>query len=160
MLFTPYIRTNQAEKDENEPGVLTEEDWERLNNLIGFKEGDDKQSLIPESGDLPHILLKLHMRHNASKLIDFQECLADLSCENLDCCVKLYSEAKVFDIKLGSYRLLSPNGLLAEVGCLNPSYLHFYWHDYEKLLSSIIYQPVIAYFSVHSFYRVKVLLIH
>ncbi|XP_075505709.1 uncharacterized protein LOC142542773 isoform X1 [Primulina tabacum] len=110
----PFGWTNQPEKDENEPGVLTEEDWERLNNLIGFKEGDDKRSSIPESGDLPFILLKLHMRHNASKLIDFQECLADLSCDNLDCCVKLYSEAKVFDIKLGSYRLLSPNGLLAE----------------------------------------------
>ncbi|XP_073134921.1 uncharacterized protein [Henckelia pumila] len=110
----PFGWSNQPEKDENEPGVLTEEDWERLNNIIGFKDGDDKKSPIPDSGDLPYILLKLHMRHNASKLIDFQECLADLSCDNLDCCVKLYSEAKVFNIKLGSYRLLSPNGLLAE----------------------------------------------
>lgn len=55
------------------------------------------------------------MKHNASKLTDAKECLADLSCDNLACFVKLYSEAKVFDIRLGSYQLSSPNGLLAEV---------------------------------------------
>lgn len=56
------------------------------------------------------------MNHNASKLMgDAQECLAELSCESLDCSIRLYSEAKVFDMKLGSYRLSSPNGLLAEV---------------------------------------------
>jgi vacuolar protein sorting-associated protein 13A/C len=27
----------------------------------------------------------------------------------------MYPEAKIFDLKLGSYRLLSPYGLLAEV---------------------------------------------
>ncbi|CAA6669756.1 unnamed protein product [Spirodela intermedia] len=40
--------------------------------------------------------------------------LADLSCDNLDCAVKIYSEAKIFNVKLGSYKLSSPNGLLAE----------------------------------------------
>lgn len=115
--WLPYnCRTSEPVKDENEPGTLTEEDWERLNDIIGYKEGDDKQVSIHDKGDKPHMLLKLHMRHNASKLVDSQGCLADLSCDNLDCGIKLYSEAKVVNIKLGSYRLLSPNGLLAEVG--------------------------------------------
>ncbi|KAL0409293.1 UNVERIFIED_CONTAM: hypothetical protein Sradi_1863700 [Sesamum radiatum] len=106
--------TSQPVKDENEPGTLTEEDWERLNDIIGYKEGDDEELLIHDKGDLPYMLLKLHMKHNASKLTDSEECLADLSCDNLEGCIKLYSEAKVINIKLGSYRLLSPNGLLAE----------------------------------------------
>ncbi|KAG8382461.1 hypothetical protein BUALT_Bualt05G0079700 [Buddleja alternifolia] len=106
--------SSQPVKDENEPGSLTGEDWERLNDIIGYKEGVDEQLLTHDKGDWPHISLKLHMKHNASKLIDTQECLADLSCDNLECCITLYSEAKLFDIKLGSYRLLSPNGLLAE----------------------------------------------
>ncbi|KAL0446422.1 UNVERIFIED_CONTAM: hypothetical protein Slati_1770100 [Sesamum latifolium] len=113
--------TSQPVKDENEPGTLTEEDWERLNDIIGYKEGVDEELLIHDKGDLPYMLLKLHMKHNATKLIDSEECLADLSCDNLEGCIKLYSEAKVINIKLGSYRLLSPNGLLAEVGCIcNP----------------------------------------
>lgn len=56
------------------------------------------------------------MKHNASKLVaDDQKCLAELSCEGLDCNIKTYPEAKVFDLKLGSYKLSSPYGLLAEV---------------------------------------------
>ncbi|KAL3817950.1 hypothetical protein ACJIZ3_003855 [Penstemon smallii] len=106
--------TSKPINDENEPGFLTEEDWDRLNNIIGYKEGGDEQLLSHDQGDLPYISLNLHMKHNASKLIDVQECLADLSCDNFDCCVTLYPETKIFDIKLGSYRLLSPNGLLAE----------------------------------------------
>lgn len=110
-----YCRTSQPVKDENEPGTLTEEDWKRLNDIIGYKEGDEEQLLTHDKANLPYISLKLHMKHNASKLIDSEECLADLSCDNLESCIKLYSEAKIVDIKLGSYRLLSPNGLLAEV---------------------------------------------
>ncbi|XP_022864122.1 uncharacterized protein LOC111384115, partial [Olea europaea var. sylvestris] len=114
IITTYYLRTNQPVKDENVPGTLTEEDWERLNNIIGYKVGEDEQLLIHDKGDVLHIALEVHMKHNASKLIDSKECLADLSCDNLDCYIKLYKEAKIFDIKLGSYRLLSPNGLLAE----------------------------------------------
>lgn len=56
------------------------------------------------------------MKHNATKLMDeSQECLAALSCESLDCTVKLYPEAKTFDVRLGSYQLSSPGGLLAKV---------------------------------------------
>ncbi|CAA0838075.1 pleckstrin homology (PH) domain-containing protein [Striga hermonthica] len=105
--------TTQTSKDENEPGTLTEEDWKRLNDIIGYKEGDDEQLLTHGDMNLPYISLSLHMKHNASKLTDSQECLADLSCDNLECCIKLYPEAKIVDIKLGSYRLLSPKGLLA-----------------------------------------------
>lgn len=112
-----YPRTSRPVKDENEPGILTEEDWKRLNDIIGYKEGDEDQLLTQDNGR-PYIFLKLCMKHNASKLIDSEECLADLSCDNLESCIKLYPEAKIVDIKLGSYRLLSPNGLLAEVWCI------------------------------------------
>ncbi|XP_058190168.1 uncharacterized protein LOC131307586 isoform X5 [Rhododendron vialii] len=106
---------NQSDKDESGPGGFGEEDWEQLNKIIGFKEGDDGQFLTShDRGDVLHSAVEVHMRHNASKLTDDDECLAELSCDNLDCFVKLYPEAKVFDVKLGSYQLSSPNGLLAE----------------------------------------------
>lgn len=111
------FRSDQSvEGDENEVAQFSDEDWERLNKIIGYKEGNDEQFLpTHDKGDVLHTYLEVHMKHNASKLTDVEECLAELSCENLDCFVKFYSEAKVFDMKLGSYRLSSPNGLLAEV---------------------------------------------
>lgn len=114
MCYYQYNRNSQPVKDENEPGNLTGEDWKRLNDIIGYKEDNDEELLTIDKGR-PYIFLKLSMKHNASKLIDSEACLADLSCDNLESCMKLYPEAKVVDIKLGSYRLLSPNGLLAEV---------------------------------------------
>lgn len=72
--------------------------------------------MINQKLDVVHTFLEIHMKHNASKLLDGSlECLAELSCEGFDCSIKLYPETKVFDMKLGSYRLSSPNGLLAEV---------------------------------------------
>ena len=116
---TAHFRTSNSVTDENEPGNLSEDDWQRLNNIIGYKEGDSDQLLeIHGRADLLHTSLEIHMKHNASRLADEKECLADLSCENLDCFVNLYSEAKVFDVRLGSYQLSSPNGLLAEVRSL------------------------------------------
>lgn len=110
------MRNSQSSEDENEPGNLTVEDWEQLNNMIGYKEGDDTLSLgTHDKGDVLHTLLEVHMKHNASKLTDAEECLAELSSDNLGFLIKLYSETKIFDLKLGSYRLSSPNGLLAEV---------------------------------------------
>lgn len=151
------LRTNQSVKDENEPGTLTEDDWKRLNDIIGYKEGDDERSLFSGKGDLQLIDLDLHMRHNASKLIDGQECLADLSCDNLDCHVKLFSESKVFEIKLGSYRLVSPNGLLAEVCILCPSpfsiFLMFQSFRFCKYMTLLVW-PLSIFIC-----RVKVLLI-
>lgn len=56
------------------------------------------------------------MKHNASKLVgEAKELVAELSSEDLRCSIKLYPETKVFDMKLGSYKLSSPKGLLAEV---------------------------------------------
>lgn len=66
------------------------------------------------------------MKHNASKLTDMKECLADLSCDNLECSVKLYLEAKEFDVKLGTYQLSSPNGLLAAVRLIWNWFLLFF----------------------------------
>lgn len=73
--------------------------------------------IINEKADTLNMSLEVHMKHNASKLVDgAREYIAELSCEDLDCSIKLYPETKVFDLKLGSYQLSSPNGLLAEVG--------------------------------------------
>lgn len=105
----------QSEEDEGEHGVFSEEDLEQLNKIIGYKEGDDGQlPTVQEDKDILHTSVEVHMRHNASKLTDERECLAELSCDNFDCLIKLYPEAKIFDMKLGSYQLSSPNGLLAE----------------------------------------------
>lgn len=104
-----------SSKDGGEPQGFTEEDWERLNKIIGYKEGSDEQLLGAEDEDLMHLYLEICMKHNASKLVsEGQECLADLSCEGLACNIKTYSEAKIFELKLGSYKLSSPYGLLAE----------------------------------------------
>lgn len=112
-----FPRSNQSPEDESKPSQFGEEDWERLYKIIGYREGDDEQSLIiNEKLDTLQTFLEIHMKHNASKLLDGTlQCLAELSCEALDCSVKLYPETKVFDIKLGSYQLSSPYGLLAEV---------------------------------------------
>ncbi|URE38071.1 vacuolar protein [Musa troglodytarum] len=102
-------------KDDSEHRGFTEEDWQQLNKLIGYKEGSNDYQLAAEEKDFIHLYLEIHMKHNASKLVaDGQKCLAELSCEGLDCNIKTYPEAKVFDLKLGSYKLSSPYGLLAE----------------------------------------------
>ncbi|KAL5551261.1 hypothetical protein UlMin_001437, partial [Ulmus minor] len=123
---------NQSLKDETEPFHFSDEDWEQLNKIIGYKEGDDNQSIIiHEKADALKTSLNIYMKRNASKLIDGPDkCLAELSCEGLDCFVKLYPEAKVFDVKLGSYRLSSPNGLLAESAT-----------TYDSLLGVFCYKP-------------------
>lgn len=110
-------RGRQSQIDESEPFSFSEEDWKQLNNIIGYKESDDRVSVvINDKADALQTSLSICMKHNATKLIDeSQECLAELSCEGLDCFIKLYPETKVFNIKLGSYKLSTPNGLLAEV---------------------------------------------
>lgn len=110
-------RGSQSLKDENEPFSFTDEDWKQLNEIIGYKESDDRLLVtINDKMDALQTSLSISMKRNATKLIDeSQECLAELSCEGIDCFIKLYPEAKVFDLKLGSYKLSTPNGLLAEV---------------------------------------------
>uniref|UniRef100_A0A0D9XMK5 PH domain-containing protein n=1 Tax=Leersia perrieri TaxID=77586 RepID=A0A0D9XMK5_9ORYZ len=103
-----------SSKDEGDSKSFNDEDWERLNRIIGYKENND---YIPVQQDmkLMQFYFEIRMKHNASKLIiDSSEYLADLSCENFCCNLKMYPEAKIFDLKLGSYKLLSPYGLLAE----------------------------------------------
>ncbi|KAJ4846821.1 hypothetical protein Tsubulata_004613 [Turnera subulata] len=111
-----FGRNNQSFKNENEQFHFSDEDWEQLNKLIGYKEGEDGQSvIINEKPDTLHTSLEVHMKRNATKLADAtQDCLAELSCNGLDCFIKLYPETKVFNLKLGSYQLSSPNGLLAQ----------------------------------------------
>lgn len=117
--WTESARTGSNKEAEEESGRImnfTEEDWERLNKFIGYKESDEEVLITQENGGLLHLYLEVHMKHNASKLLkrDYTY-LADLSCDSLDCAVKIYSEAKIFNLKLGSYKLSSPKGLLAEV---------------------------------------------
>ncbi|CAN4127752.1 unnamed protein product [Withania somnifera] len=127
----PFGWSSQSVEDESEQAEFTEEDWERLNNIIGYKEGEEEPLLAThDRRDVPHTTLEVHMKHNASKLSDTDNCLADLSCDNLECYIKLYSEAKGFDVKLGSYQLWSPNGLLAESATVN-----------ESLVAAFCYKP-------------------
>ncbi|PWA96948.1 pleckstrin (PH) domain superfamily protein [Artemisia annua] len=119
-------------EDDNQPRHFTDEDWKQLNEIIGYKEGDDSEQLLlnDDRGDVVHTLLEVHMKHNASRLTEAHEFVAELSCENLDCLMKFYKDAKVFDMKLGSYRLSSPDGLLAESAT-----------SYDSLVGVFRYKP-------------------
>lgn len=99
---------------EDEPGPLSEEDWNQLNEIIGYKKGADEQLFSQDEG-LLHTYITINMKRNASRLTERHLSLAELSCDNLECTVKLYPETKIFDLRLGSYRLSSPKGTLAEV---------------------------------------------
>ncbi|XP_042394059.1 uncharacterized protein LOC121984930 isoform X2 [Zingiber officinale] len=104
-----------SSKDDSDHRGFTEEDWEQLNKIIGYKEGSDDYLLASEEKDIMQFYMEIHMKHNASRLVsEGQNFLADLSCEGLACKIKTYPEAKVFDLTLGSYKLSSPYGLLAE----------------------------------------------
>nr|CAB3500118.1 unnamed protein product [Digitaria exilis] len=112
-----------SSKDEEDSKSFTDEDWERLNRIIGYKENNE---YIPDQQDmkLMQFDFEIRMKHNASKLtIDDSEFLADLSCQDFCCNLKMYPEAKIFDLKLGSYRLLSPYGLLAESANVGDSFV-------------------------------------
>lgn len=111
-------RRSQSLKDENEPFRFTDEDWKQLNEIIGYKESDERLLVtVDEKRDALQTSLSISMKRNATKLTDeSQKCLAELSCEGIDCSIKLYPETKVFDLNLGSYKLSTPNGLLAKVG--------------------------------------------
>ncbi|CAI0538916.1 unnamed protein product [Linum tenue] len=106
----------QSSKDEDDQFHFTDEDWEQLNKLIGFKEREDGQSPVAkENADRLDTSLEVHMNRNATKLVDrAQELLAELSCDGLSCTIDLYQETKVFNLKLGSYQLSSPDGRIAE----------------------------------------------
>ncbi|XP_050141691.1 uncharacterized protein LOC126617690 [Malus sylvestris] len=124
---------SQSEIDESEPFSFSEEDWKQLNSIIGYKESDDSLSVLSNGKvDALQTSLSICMKHNATKLIDESlECLAELSCEGLDCFIKLYPETKVFDMKLGSYKLSTPSGLLAESAS-----------TYDSLVGTFCYRPL------------------
>lgn len=100
---------------ESEAKNLSEEEWKQINQLIGYKE-DMESPFFPSQGKLNmlHTLLDVHMRHNASKLTIDGHDITELSSEGFQCSVKLYPETKIFDIKLQSYQLNAPEGLLLE----------------------------------------------
>ncbi|XP_071692229.1 uncharacterized protein [Rutidosis leptorrhynchoides] len=120
-------------EDKNQPGNFTDEDWKQLNEIIGYKEGDNSEQSLnkDDRGDVLHTLLEVRMKHNASRLAEDHEFVAELSCENLDCLMKFYKDAKIFDMKLGSYRLSSPDGLLAESAT-----------SYDSLVGVFHYKPL------------------
>ncbi|MFS8029949.1 putative vacuolar protein sorting-associated protein [Helianthus anomalus] len=124
--------SGESAEDGNQPGHFTDEDWTQLNEIIGYKEGDNNEQLPnkDDRGDVVHTLIEVHMKHNASGLAEGHELVAELSCENLDCLMKFYKDAKVFDMKLGSYRLSSPDGLLAESAT-----------SYDSLVGVFRYKP-------------------
>lgn len=136
--FMYPFRKSQVSEGEGESVQFTDEDWERLNKVIGYKEGDEQSIINNAKPDALHTFLEVQMRHSASKLYDGEkECLAELSCEGLNCSVKLFPETKIADIKLGRYRLSSPSGLLAEVFLRGIRFVlldikHYLW--YLKLL--------------------------
>ncbi|KAK9049282.1 hypothetical protein SSX86_031750 [Deinandra increscens subsp. villosa] len=124
--------SGEAAEDGNQLGHFTDDDWKQLNEIIGYKEGDNNEQLVDKDdrGDVVHTSLEVHMKHNASRLAEAHELVAELSCENLDCFMKFYKDAKVFDMKLGSYRLSSPDGLLAESAT-----------SYDSLVGVFRYKP-------------------
>lgn len=136
---------------EGESVQFTDEDWERLNKVIGYKEGDEQSIVNNAKPDALHTFLEVQMRRSASKLYDGEkECLAELSCEGLNCSIKLFPETKIADIKLGRYRLSSPSGLLAEVCSVEFILLavkHFQWYV-ELLKMSLFLQSAPASHSV------------
>ncbi|KAL8141812.1 hypothetical protein V2J09_014844 [Rumex salicifolius] len=119
--------SNQSSKDDVEALNFSNADWEQLNKIIGYKEGDEEQ-FIESKKDVLHACFDIYMRHNASKLMDGHKCLAELSCKGLSCSIRLYPEAKVFDLKLGSYYLSSPNGLLAVSATAQDSLVGTFWY--------------------------------
>ncbi|RZS13733.1 hypothetical protein BHM03_00045359 [Ensete ventricosum] len=72
--ITSFSRTGST-KDDSEHRGFSEEDWEQLNKLIGYKEGSNDYQLAAEEKDFIHLYLEIHMKHNASKLVgDDQKC--------------------------------------------------------------------------------------
>lgn len=111
-----FSRGSQSPNDSGEAKSFTEDDWRQLNQIIGYEEGKES-SVVPGQGPphMLHTILEVQMRHNASKLVDDTGCnIIELSAEELQCNSKIYPEMKVFNLKLGSYQISSPEGLLAE----------------------------------------------
>jgi len=96
---------------------FTDDDWKRVNHLIGYEEG--KSSSIVPGEDKPnmlHTLVEVQMKHNGTKLLSASgESILELTAEGLGCGIKLYPTTKVFNVGLNSYKITTPDGLLGEV---------------------------------------------
>ncbi|XP_078437793.1 pleckstrin homology (PH) domain-containing protein isoform X2 [Wolffia australiana] len=120
-----WAGSNKGGRGESD-GIMnfSDEDWERLNKVIGYKESDDNTLISKEDNSVLQLDLEFYMKHNSSKLVKSDSSyLADLSCDNLECSAKFYSETKIFNLNLGSYKLSSQNGLLAESATTSGSLL-------------------------------------
>lgn len=108
---------DRGNQSSDESRSFSEEDWKQLNEVIGYQDTNES-SILPGQDplDMLHTVLEVHMEHNATKLVDEKGGnIIELSAEDLQCNTKFYRETKIFDFKLGSYKLTSPEGLLAEV---------------------------------------------
>lgn len=110
-------RGTQATNADSEGRPFTDEDWEQVNKIIGYQEG--KPSMVVPGEDPPnmlHTVVEVRMNHNATKLLSANSTtILELSSEDLNCGIKLYPIAKSFDVKLASYKISCPEGLLGEV---------------------------------------------
>jgi hypothetical protein len=110
-------RGTQTTNADSEGRPFTDEDWEQVNKIIGYQEG--KPSMVVPGEDPPnmlHTVVEVRMNHNATKLLSANSTtILELSSEDLNCGIKLYPIAKSFDVKLASYKISCPEGLLGEV---------------------------------------------
>jgi vacuolar protein sorting-associated protein 13A/C len=96
---------------------LTEDDWKQVNEIIGYEQG--KSSPMLPDVDLPnmvHSVVEIEMKHNGTRLLsgDRKVPILELTAEGIGCNVKLYPQTQVFDVKLSSYKISCPEGLLGE----------------------------------------------
>ncbi|CAM6084054.1 unnamed protein product [Calypogeia fissa] len=106
-----------GESAEVEPEArFTDEDLEKFNQLIGYQEGQRSNILRgQEPPNMLHTILEVRMRRNATKLVaqDTEE-LLELSADDLQCILHMYPKTMRVNVKLGSYQVECPEGLLAE----------------------------------------------
>jgi vacuolar protein sorting-associated protein 13A/C len=126
-------RGSGSDESNGKDRELTEDDWKQVNEIIGYEEG--KPSPMLPDVDLPnmvHSVVEIEMKHNGTRLLsgDRKVPILELTAEGIGCNVKLYPQTQVFDVKLSSYKISCPEGLLGEVKmfCLQPlsSFLHIF----------------------------------
>ncbi|KAL2636221.1 hypothetical protein R1flu_007700 [Riccia fluitans] len=104
--------TNEDEK----PVKFTNEEWEQLNQLIGYQPGEES-NVIPgqEPPNMLHTILEVRMRRNATRLVAANhDIIMELSGAELHANLHIYPKTVKFDLDLASYQLSCPEGLLME----------------------------------------------
>lgn len=108
---------------------FTDDDWKRVNQIIGYEEGKSSP-MVPgeDQPDMLHTVVEVQMRHNGTKLLSASgESILDLTAEGLGCGIKLYTETKVFNVGLDSFKISTPEGLLGEVYIHQQSVTFFFF---------------------------------